>query len=224
MKKELLFIALIIFSFKAVYSQDTSTPVKENSPMRIGINIAPGIAWIKPNSNNITSNGSKFGFLYGLIGEYYFTPYYGIASGIDVMYDGGQIQYNDLNPIKSEKYKLQYLEIPITLKLKTKEYGYLSYDAQFGLGISYNMVAKADYDYIGQPPLPPSASDVYVTNKDINMFRLSFIVSGGVEYSLTGNNKVLAGISFDNGLTNIIKGKPNKGINNLLSLNLGITF
>ena len=84
------------------------------------------------------------------------------------------------------------------------------------------MVAKADYKYIGPPPLPSAENNVNVT--DINMFRALFIVSGGVEYSLTGNTKALTGIAFNNGLTNILKGKPNKAINNFLGLNVGIIF
>ena len=91
--KKILFISAIIFiCVKAVYSQ-------ENFPFRIGVDIASGLAWIKPNSSNITSDGSKFGFQYGLMGDYYLTSFYAITSGIDVMYNGGKIQYNNLTPV-----------------------------------------------------------------------------------------------------------------------------
>lgn len=113
--------------------------------------------------------------------------------------------------------------------MKTKEYGYIAYYAQIGLGVSYNLKAKADNVAMATTstpsvPVPENETDKDVTGDKINMFRGSFIVSGGIEYSLRGNTKLLAGITFNNGLTNILKGKPNKGINNFIGLNLGIIF
>lgn len=68
MKNMLLISSMILMCIRAAYSQE-NPPVKENPPLRIGIDIAPGIAWIKPNSSNISSDGSRFGFLYGLMGS-----------------------------------------------------------------------------------------------------------------------------------------------------------
>jgi hypothetical protein len=231
MRKILFSAVLILICLQTVFSQETPQ-LKETAAFRIGINVAPGIAWMKANSNNLTSKGSRFGFLYGLITEYYFTSNYGICSGIDVMYDGGNITDNTNKEfyINDLKYKLQYIEIPITLKMRTKEYGYLSYFAQFGLGGSYNMKAKADNEVTKTGSTPPvngyplNEVNKDVTGDNINMFRASFIVGGGFEYSLTGNTKALVAVSFNNGLTNILKGKQNKAINNLLCLKIGIIF
>ena len=228
MKKNGLIIALLImFLYNAGYSQDSKS--KDSRNFKIGLKLAPGIAWLKPNSENLSNQGAKLGFSYGLVSEFYFTENYGIATGIDVSYNGGHLQdkTESLGNLDDMKYKLQYIEIPFTLKMKTKEYGYLSYFGQFGIGTSYNLKAVANKKYSNLDPAHPAPADVIdknVTGDDIRMFRSSFIIAIGAEYSLTGNTRAFASLGFNNGLTNIMKLNKNKAVNNYVSLNLGILF
>ena len=40
---------------------------------------------------------------------------------------------------------------------------------------------------------------------NINALRLGFIVAGGIEYNLSGNTSIVAGVGYNNGLNNILK-------------------
>jgi hypothetical protein len=158
---------------------------------------------------------------------------------------------------------LKYLEIPLTLKLRTNEIGYITYWAQVGVGLGFNIKAKGD-DEIDHKKIDVSTNETSVwedagarvvdltgdnaikendISKDINLFRTSLIVGGGIEYNLSGDASLVAGVVFNNGFNNVLKGegvkidngepsikddKPQtfdlKAVSNVLSLQLGILF
>jgi hypothetical protein len=228
MKRKIVALSVfIVFFFNYAFSQDTPS----SKSFRLGLKVAPTMSWIKPNTKDVSKTGSKFGLAYGLMGDFYFTDNYGLSTGIDVSYGGGKMDdkrfvNNTPGYTESMTYNLQFIEIPVTLKMRTKEYGYLTYFAQFGFGGSFNIKAKQGYDITGTPPTGrlQKDTDLDVTGDKINMFRASFIVGFGAEYSLTGSTRFIIGVGFNNGLTDILKEKGLKGTNNFLSLNAGILF
>ena len=50
------------------------------------------------------------------------------------------------------------------------------------------------------------------------------IIGAGVEYHLSGNMNLLAGLKFDNGFTDIFADARVNARNNFLSLQVGLTF
>ncbi len=58
------------------------------------------------------------------------------------------------------------------------------------------------------------------------------VISGGIEYSLGGSTSLIVGATFNNGFSDVLKGKNNyvnkttahKATNNFIALNLGILF
>ena len=118
-----------------------------------------------------------------------------------------------------DTYKFQYIEIPFLLKMKTREYGYFSYYAKIGLGASFVLSGKEKHlDRASGVEI--GWSDI--THSSTNPFRASFIVGLGGERSLTGSTKAIFGITFNNGLTYVVK--KNNAVNNLLCLEAGILF
>ncbi len=186
-----------------------------------GLKGAPSIAWLKTDSKNWSSSGSKFGFSYGAVTDFNFSDNYAFSSGVDVTYRGGGLTRNDTTSFVG-KYQLQYIEIPLTLKMKTGEIGYITYFGQFGFAPGVNIKAKADYtttDYTGTY----SAKDTLV-GSDINILGVSMVIAGGIEYSLGGKTSLLASVVFNNGFTDILDEKSAKVISNYLALNVGILF
>jgi hypothetical protein len=158
-------------------------------------------------------------------------------------------------------YKLKYAEIPLTLKLRTNEIGYITYWAQVGVGLGVNIKSKSDdiIDYKklenGTNPdtlrwvdaallIDESIEDEDIAD-DISIFRTSLIVAGGIEYNLSGDASIVAGVCFNNAFSNVLKGEgvtdsnnepgfnslvntPKafdlKGISNFISLQVGILF
>ena len=67
--------------------------------VRFGAYFAPNVSWMKPvsaKSDNglyrVTSGGSKVGYTWGLLADYFFTENYGIATGFQLNTTGGTIK------------------------------------------------------------------------------------------------------------------------------------
>ena len=118
--KRILVMALLLVAFTSADAQKVG----------LGLTAAPGIAWLKPDTEGLEGDGSKVAFSYGIIFDYNFTDNYALASGIEVAYNGGKIINRDTSTSLTGEittFKLQYIEVPITLKMKTNEIGYITY-------------------------------------------------------------------------------------------------
>ena len=160
---------------------------------------------------------------------------------LEVAYRGGKLKSLDtvasvINLISSN-YKLEYIEIPLTLKMKTNEIGYFTYFGQFGLDLRLKHLVKGRHsntestiDSLGRisPVITTNANGIDVKS-GINSLNLSLIIAVGLEYSLGGSTTALAGITFNNGFLNVLdatasNGAKEKAISNTLGLTFGILF
>lgn len=228
--KSLFTLALATFLATMAFAQETEKPAPDQSGLHFGLKAAPSLAWLRTDTKGVESDGSKFGFSYGLITEFRFAPNYAFATGLDVTYRGGKFKSEmtllDTVTRSSRSISLQYVEIPLTLKLKTNEIGYLTYFLQMGVAPGINIRAKEDYEFTTQ-------SGTYTLNgtednrdikADINNFNLSMIIGGGVEYTLSGSTTLLIGVQFNNGFLDVIDGDEIKANSNYLALTIGILF
>jgi len=219
MKKILLVAITIVLTINCLQAQD-------DRPVRLAFAIQPAISWIAPKGDILTNEGNRFGFSYGILTDFRIAgnPNYAFSTGIFINSQGGTLTNNQFHDGKTlspdlsdapdalidafaetaeEKYKIQYLDIPLTLKLKTNEIGYLTYYGQFGLDLSFNLKATKDVDYKFDGISAPLTIEDQDVNKDINAIRTALQVGGGVEYNISGETYILAGIVWNNGLTNI---------------------
>jgi hypothetical protein len=221
--KRLSIIALVVFISQAIYAQS-------DSKLHFGLKASPSLAWFRTDSKDLQSDGSKFGFTYGLITEFKFATNYAFATGIDVTYRGGKFKsenkVGDTSSVLKVNYSIEYIELPITLKLKTNEIGVLTYYLQAGVAPGINVRAKANVDMTTTAPGGYSSSSS-LENQDvkdnINSFNLSMIIGGGVEYTLSGSTVLLTGIQFSNGFLDVFDG-DNKVNSNYLALSIGVLF
>ena len=227
----LFFVALLSGT---IYAQDNSSSI---SKFRFGFKVAPSLAWLKPDANDYESDGSKIGFIYGLMMDYNFAKNYAVNVGLEVAYRGGKLKYDhevSQNVTASGKmaYNIKYIELPLSIKMKTNEIGYMTYYGQFGLQPGLNIAAKYDYEYTINNPSAPvnsqSDKDVDIVNEIVD-FNFSLLFGIGTEYRISGNTSIMAGLQFSNGFTDLIKsddpsGTPIKAISNYISLNVGIFF
>ena len=230
MKKiALSFSLLVIASALTAQSLDIQT-------FRLGLKASPSLAWLKPNTEDYEREGIRLGFSYGLLAEFLMAEQYGFATGVHISYMGGKLSFpieeivdNQIFREKERVYKLQHLEIPFTLKMKTREIGYNTYYAKFGFGGAINIKATADDRFYAQDGSSFSRNDIDI-NDEIPLMRVSMILGAGTEYSLGGNTSLVGGITFNNGFTNILKGNDslsNRKKNaraNYLEVTLGILF
>ncbi len=231
--KKLTAVALLILSGFASQAQN-------NEGLHFGLKVTPSIAWLRTDTKGTESDGSKFGFCYGLITEFRFSDNYSFATGLDVTYRGGKLrQTTEVNDnitkvvtIAESALTLQYIELPITLKLKTNEIGYLTYYLQAGLAPAINIRSRGDIAINTQTTTLATddkvTSNVEVDDEDIqdeiNNINLSMIIGGGIEYTLSGSTVLLVGIQFNNGLLDVSDDEELKMNSNLLGLSVGILF
>ena len=220
MKKTAIIIGIIFLSYGA-YAQK----------FRFGLQGSPLISWMKPDVKSISSTGVKFGFSYGLMLDYNFTDNYAFGTGLTIAQNGGFNKHDslllfrhenkgdliDTFPVNSEiEYKLQYVELPLTLKLKTNEIGYMTYFGQFGISTGVNIKAK------GNISGAKAMTDEKI-NEEVNLLNFALSMGGGIEYSLGGKTSFMGGIFFNNGFKDVTDDAP-KVILNYLSLKLGVLF
>lgn len=236
MKKSIIIIVAFIFIINVSKSQNNDQKFK------FGLKATPTFAWLKPDNSSYERDGSGLGFAWGAMGEFYIASNYAISTGFNFTYAGGSLKYPHKqgltdtstvlhNGTLSRKYTMKYIEIPIVLKMKTKEIGYFSYYGLFGIGSSFNLSAKAkdNFSSVDLASGQLSNDDVDI-KKDVSFFRESLIIGLGIEYLIGGTTSLIGGITVNNGFTDILKGKntidstDENAFSNYIELNIGILF
>lgn len=229
--KKLALLIIVSFVVSNVFSQKITG----------GVKISPLISFMKPDvSKKIENNKIKFGFNFGLVGDLNLSDNFAISTGINVNNLGGSLKYSDSIPNFTVDlgtsdsiyniskgaildYKLQYVEIPISIKGKTNEIGYITYFLQAGINPMIRWKAKG---IVNGGSIIDNESIV----NEVSPLFVAYNIGGGFEYSLGGNTKVLVEVIYKNGLTDITKTKvygvneSDKIILNSISLSVGILF
>tara|TARA_R110002096_G_scaffold352864_15_gene546131 strand:+ start:12659 stop:13396 length:738 start_codon:yes stop_codon:yes gene_type:complete len=245
MKKTLVLILISLLSVPG-FSQTEDEP-----GFQLGFQFSPSIGWFKPDSEGLERDGMRVGFNFGLTADFNISKNYAFSTGLGLINTGGKINFQDVKPIGSAgvltggrttaDIQLNYIHVPITLKLKTNQIGYMTYFARIGFGLGVNYRAEADEEF-KYPGVSETISGSELDYKDeINLLRTSLIIGLGAEYNLSGNTSLVFGASFDNGFNNVLKedayeedangngiigpkDKAFKAIQNQIVLNLGIIF
>ncbi len=212
----LMLLGLLISNLSAQDDNFKNDPVvntqKDVPSFRLGLHLSPNIAWLKLGTTGYSSNGARIGFAYGLSTEFYLAKNYLLSTGFSINNVGGKLQYEGVyenngvllpSEIK-QTIKINYVDIPLSVKLKTNEIGYVTYYGNFGFnaGIKYN--SKTDIEYLDFKSI--KQTDVANTS-NISLININLIIGGGMEYNISGNTNLAVGITFHNGFTNIIKSK-----------------
>ena len=106
------------------------------------------------------------------------------------------------------KYLTKYLEIPFVIKMKTNQFGKLSYFGEFGLETGIRLSAK------GNDRVSPANEELksfdYTKNlsesKEINLIKETLIFGAGVEYYIDESTSLVGGLQFGNGITDVLRG------------------
>lgn len=230
MKKNILIILVFLFI-------STSIAQAQQKPFVFGFKAGPNFGWMKPDSKGYESMGLKVGFSWGFIADFFLMENYGIATGFDVVFLNGGIKmpYQDVVGIDtitgslSREYKLKYIQIPISFKMRTNELGKFKIFGQIGLGTNFLIGAKSKDEFtIDNGTVEPAEEDIY---DDIAFMRMALILGAGVEYNLGGSTSLFLGITYNNGFLDVLKGENtvddninNKAFANYISLDIGIVF
>ncbi len=238
--KALLIMAVAALAHPELPAQDEG--------VRFGIKLAPNMSWFKSDTKGLENDGSKIGYTVGLVTEFPIGTEgnYRFATGLFLNAVGGKYfqafsfteNNQQLTKDLSSDISLQYVQIPLTMKLMTKEIGYMRYYGQLGFDASFNVKAKADFDDVVIDPTTQAITFVKQDKEDIKdniqPIRAGLVFGAGLEYNFSGSTTLQAGITYNNGLTNLLKkvevvdangnAKKAKLLQNFLELNLAIFF
>lgn len=214
MRKSLLFLSFILVGALACLSQT-----------KLGLKFSPLFSShkisLKSDQLEVFQGKTATRMSIGLIVDHPFTDTYFLSSGLIYLpkrvsinleeEDGGTAPTNPF-----ESYDLNYLQIPLSLKLFTNEIApEISLFFQVGLILEFKIFDQAlneDYEFISK----------------FNFFDTAAIIGTGIEYRLGINTIFFTGISLQKGLINIInRTNPEYPLvirNQIVSIDVGMKF
>lgn len=227
----------------------------EGGELRFGFQFSPTVAWMTTNDKDVGPSGALLGAKLGMIGEFYFAENYAFTSGLGFNFNsGGRLLYqkpgsywvdaetnllpglDTLGAGTKLTYRIQYLEIPLGFKMRTREFGYLSYFLEPNLTIGIRTQARGKID---DPSKQGEDEEKYNIRREVNPLNLSWGLMGGGEYSLSESTRLVVGLGFqigfadvtkDNGtiidpvLVNGARKEDSKGVSNSIILRIGVLF
>ena len=185
----------------------------------LGFTLTPNISWLSSGEQS-KSDGPAVGFSYGVIADLAFSENYFFATGFTLSsMNSKAIATGDVRT--ESTYHFQYIEVPLTLKLKNSSGDNTSFYGQFGLGTGIKVRATEDYSQRDASGNTAVGEDVNISKK-VNPFRLGLIAGAGAEWKIGRNLSLLTGVTYNNGFTTVLKESSQR--NSYLALNLGVFF
>jgi hypothetical protein len=227
MKKILLTIAALAVA-PAAFAQ-----------VEIGLKVSPSISYLRTGSPSATSfqgESSKFSFGGGIFMDYFFGQNYAFNTGLFLTGKGGTISYTDpksaiASPVRVEqKIAMQYLELPLTIKLFTNE---VAPDTRVYFQVGGSLAVPVQTRINGEKNYIDAYDGNNETSAGSHVFDIDANLIGavGAEYQLGQSTKFLAGISYHHGLVDtdryFQKTRKFSDVsikNSVFSLDLGLKF
>jgi hypothetical protein len=202
----------------------SSPNAAQSQGYHLGLQLAPNVSMAEPRELSHAAIQSEAHFGYGFVFDAMFTEKYAIGTGVNVFYNGGITQHlafqEDENGLSIEAVQLvqqqQYVEIPLTFKMRTNEIGYTTYFGQFGAGFGLNVRSEgsqkttsfATLDSLGsvtevvfsQSALEAADGEKVSMADRTRLFRPSMIIGLGAERRLTGSTALVFALRYNVGL------------------------
>ena len=205
--KKLLLVLTLLMVITSTYSQKR---------FNLTFLASPQVAWMTSDSKEVKGDKSFLGFGYGVEGDIFLgNENYSILTGLTVSTAGGSLVYRQpiefggtQLPIGTRvDYALKYLEVPLAVKMRTKDFNRMRFDAQFGLTNWLNIKTKSttsDHSFEKE-----SIRD------EVRFYNIGLNVGAGLEYDLGHGNALTGGIVYSNGFTDVT---TNSTINDVTTL------
>jgi opacity protein-like surface antigen len=207
--------------------------------VEIGLKVSPSISYLRtdsPTDHSFQSEKSKFSFGGGVFLDYFFGENYAFNTGLFLTGKGGTISYQETplpgGPVPTrttQKISMQYLELPLTIKLFTNE---VAPDTRVYFQVGGSLAVPVQSRINGEKYYTDPANNNQ-TSAGSHVFDIDANLIGalGAEYQLGQSTKFLAGISYHHGLIDLDryfeKTRDFKDVNiknSVFSLDLGLKF
>ena len=213
-KKHLLTLVVVLTVTGFTVAQD----------LHFGFQASPSWSWLNTTNAKLNGSGTALGLKLGLIIENRFSEAYSISSGIGFHFNSGgsvrtalrgklwQESYDYFeNPPRTQdtfaketklRYSLNYVEIPIGLKMRTAEGGnHIRWFAEPLLTFGFRSNAKGA---VSSAISVPDQEKINI-KKEVGGINLSWGLGAGGEYIISNNTAIVVGLYYQNGFTDVTK-------------------
>lgn len=215
MKQLTLCLTILLF---IVTSQNSHAQYYQyDRNLSLGITFNPNIGWLSYEDDDRFNSSKKVGFSYGLLADIGFARNYYFSTGlfINTLKSNVVSPGEDTKSILTKTYRLQYAEVPLSIKLKSNDHGQNRFYGQFGFTAGVKVSGKEKIEN-------QRNDDGYRSISGDDIFRLGLIVGTGMEWRIGQGVSAITGISYNNGFTRTMKqGSPSLSH---ISVNLGLLF
>lgn len=251
MKLKISSIVILLFVVFSVNAQKVTW-----SRFKFGIQASPTFSWLKTDNQKIGGNGFNTGLRLGATADYYFLENYALSTGIGFGFNqGGKLfhetggnflanstlsdnRYNMASgkPLPDDvsiRYHVQYVEIPLALKMRTQSFGYIRAFAQAPI-IMLGWRTQARGDILAEK----ISLEKENIKPDVNPLAISWGFGGGAEYEVSPSTSLVAGLYYYKNFIDVTRNKNNytvedtgnkideksKAILNSITLRIGVIF
>jgi hypothetical protein len=232
-KKLSILVLLMLLPAGLIAQRGDRTPA--GPLITFGVHVDPVISWFSSDMDSVRNDGARSGFNFGISLYRYFGQNYAFSTGINIISAGGRLVTRNtttfdlttgVDPVVPANtpivYKIQYLSIPLGLKLQTNQVGYITFFTDLGIDPKLVIGKKVDINNLENQKAPG----------EIKSFNISYHVIAGIEYAIGGSTAIVLGLGFDNNFADITKdyeevpfNQPKDKISHkLLSIRFGVNF
>lgn len=194
------------------------------------LSASPTLSRLKASGEDVTKNAYGVGFDFGINADFFLDDYkkYAITTGLIISNLNSKVKYSVLDEVTlgnkkfsatnlTVDYRIRNLEVPIAIKLRTKEFNDLTFWGQFGTFLGVNIAAKASTND-NQLTKTNIGSDFRALNAGLN-------IGLGAELNLGESNAASVGIVYRNGFVNMLKSDlGDKSTTNVIALQCSFVF
>jgi len=220
---------------------------QENN-IEFGLGTTPFISWISPSNKAISNGGANpsFGFgakiNYNLSSKYAFGFEINLQNiGASLKADNAVVRHHNINDTVSNfgiNYNLQYLDLPIFIKMHTVPQNNRSFYGEFGGSLGFLLKQRGDVnsdkynkdDINLSEPDEDDKFDLKSTNNaesyniTANKLRAGLMFGAGVNLHLSNSSRVELGLRYHMGLTDLLSEDKWTANSNGIGLNIGFIF
>lgn len=234
MKKIFTFILLSVFSFSLFAQEGGGGSDMKNFRFGI-TGLPAIVSYKPDDLKKFAKEGSTFRFGVLINAEYSFSGNFAVGFGLGLGSHGGKVNFLDtvqyfVNDgeilqlddngapnttgisgkvdtfmLKTRTYKGSYYVLPISLKMRTNEIGYLRYFVEPRLNIGIRKKVRADDDVITWGSSSAVKQENLDITKDAAALKMSVTISAGGEYYLSGSTAFVFALGYDYGLSNAVQ-------------------
>lgn len=209
----------ILFTFIVVIMM-TINGFAQYKPFQFGLSFSPSICTTKSKCDIIDNGITKLSYNWGFKGNFYFVENYGFSTGFNILNIRGGYTYNDNTYGEIDSYiKNQYLEIPLTILMRTERIGRFRIAGNIGYGIGFRINSfQENFDY---------KDNAIEIDNQFSLIRHALIFKIGTEFNVYKSSCLSAFLVYNNNFSNIYKNnnplEHNVSLNNL-SLEIDFVF